>query len=140
MTQKASPPVAAPAPGATQAVTVVQPAERPLSLDVGDVAAWAAAIAAIVMLIGLVHRLLTRDVNRDIANVRDKLSTATTRIDAIEHNRTDDIARIVKLETAQAAFDKAVERVERGQEKLAETIGHRLDKLVDSFRDARPQG
>ncbi|WP_156680076.1 hypothetical protein [Sphingomonas profundi] len=138
MTNDITPAAAAPpAPTAAQAVTVVQPAERPLSLDIGHVGAWAGAIIAITTVAALLYKLLTREMSRDIREVAHKVRNVVTRVDSIEHLRTGDIERIVKLEAAQTSFDRAVERVERGQEKLADTINDRFDLLAESIREIR---
>lgn len=60
-----------------------------------------------------------------------------TRLDAIEHLRTTDIERIVKLEAAVTGFERSIERIEKGQEKLAENMQSGFDALATSIREIR---
>ncbi|RSU72283.1 hypothetical protein BRX37_19305 [Sphingomonas sp. S-NIH.Pt3_0716] len=112
--------------------------------DVSSIVEWAAALATVAGACGLVTRAITKDVARDVvelrkddSDLRHSLKNQATRIDAIEHLRTADVERIVKLESAVQSFDKAIERVERGQEKLATAINDRFDILAESIREIR---
>ncbi|TVV75304.1 hypothetical protein [Sphingomonas solaris] len=130
MSNEAGPAAGPPAAGATQAVTVMQPVDRTLSVDVSHIAAWAVAAVAIAALVGLVYRLLTRDMTRELRDVQHKVRNVSTRVDAIEHLRAGDIERIVRVETSIAGMEKGLERVER-------TINDRFDTLPGLIREIR---
>lgn len=105
---------------------------------------WAVAIGTISAAFGIIVRAITRDVVRDIVDVRREnsdlkhsLKNQTVRMDAIENQSTAQVERIVKLESAVQSFDKAIERVERGQDKLSDMINGRFDTLAVSIREIR---
>lgn len=116
---------------------------------------YAVALTSIAAACGYIMRAITRDVVRDVADARKEIAAVhqdlkgqnsslkhdlknqMSRIDALEHVRTSDVERIVKLESAVQSFDKAIERVERGQDKLSNTITDRFDILAESIREIR---
>jgi len=106
-------------------------------VDVAALAEWAVAGGSIVGAVGWIVRAITRDVARDTADLAHRVKNQASRIDALEHHRTSDIERVVKLEAAVQSFDRAIERVERGQEKLSDTLNDRFDMLAESIREIR---
>ena len=123
--------------------------------EMTTVVEWAAALGTISAACGIIVRAVTKDVVNSVQAVGEKhdayakaagekyedlkhaLKNQTARIDAIEHLRTSDVERIVKLESAVQSFDKAIERVERGQDKLTDMITDRFDTLAQSIREIR---
>ncbi len=105
-----------------------------MTIDLSAVVEWAVALMTIGGACGLIVRAITKDVARDVSDIRHKIDNQVTRIDALEHGRGSDVTRIVKLEAAVSAIDKALERVERGQEKLNDTLNDRFDTLADAIR------
>lgn len=116
--------------------------------DLSGVVEWCAALATVATACGLIVKHVTKDVARDVAELKNDfvesvadlkhtVKNQASRIDAVEHLRTADVERIVKVEAAVQSFDRAVERVERGQEKLNETINDRFDTLAASIREIR---
>ncbi|WP_336869497.1 hypothetical protein [Sphingomonas sanguinis] len=104
---------------------------------------WAAGLATVSTAAGLIVRAITKEAMNKIALLADKhddlkhqIKNQTARIDAVEHLRTADVERIVKLESAVQAIDKAMERVERGQDKLTDIVNDRFDTLADAIRKA----
>lgn len=115
-----------------------------MNFEMTSLVEWAAALGTISAACGIIVRAITRDVARDVVDVRREnadlkhgLKNQTARIDAIEHQSTAQVERIVKLESAVQSFDKAIERVERGQDKLADMINDRFDTLAVSIREIR---
>ncbi len=122
--------------------------------DTASVAEMAGALVAVAGACGLIVRAVTRDamhkldalaskhdhfetvVGDKIDDVKHGLKNQAMRIDAVEHMRIGDVERIVKLESAVQAIDKAVERVERGQDKLASMMTDRFDTLAEALRKA----
>lgn len=105
---------------------------------------WAAALATISAACGIIVRAITKDVANSVQALGEKnedlkraLKDQGSRIDHIEQMRTADVERIVKLESAVQSFEKAIERVERGQDKLADIIADRFDTLAESIREIR---
>lgn len=112
--------------------------------EMNTVVEWAAALATISAACGIIVRAITKEVASGLSALGEKhedlkhsLKNQTARIDAIEHLRTADVERIVKLESAVQSFDKAIERVERGQDKLTDMIADRFDTLAESIREIR---
>lgn len=123
-------------------------------LETSSLIEWAAGLATLSTACGLIVRAITKDAMAKIATAAEKheafvaaigekhddlkhqIKNQTTRIDAIEHLRIGDVERIVKLESAVQAIDKAVERVERGQEKLTDIVNDRFDTLAEAIRKA----
>ncbi|WP_294281302.1 hypothetical protein [uncultured Sphingomonas sp.] len=104
---------------------------------------WAAGLANVSTAAGLIVRAITKEAMNKIALLADKhddlkhqIKNQTARIDAVEHLQTADVERIVKLESAVQAIDKAMERVERGQDKLTDIVNDRFDTLADAIRKA----
>ncbi|NIJ07255.1 septal ring factor EnvC (AmiA/AmiB activator) [Sphingomonas vulcanisoli] len=125
-------------PPATQAMTLVQPQSSigatEAILAIGGIAA---AILAIAALAALIHRLMNRDVKRDIADVRrdtadvaQKLGTERGRIDALERFREDAGVRMVRLEANDVALRETLDRIDRN-------INDRFDEVVQSIREVR---
>ena len=114
----------------TQAVTVVQPAQSPLTIDVSLIAGWAIAIVAIAGGIALLYKLLMRETNRDIAELRHKLNNTATKVEALEQARTADIERMVRMETSVQGFKDAVDRLER-------IVIERFEAVTESIREIR---
>jgi septal ring factor EnvC (AmiA/AmiB activator) len=92
------------------------------------------------------ERLENADTNhtRELSDTKHALKNQTNRIDALEHARTGDIERLVKLETAVANVDKSLERIERGQDKLktelVDIFNSRMDQHAESIREIRDRG
>jgi len=112
--------------------------------EMTSVVEWAAALGTISAACGIIVRAVTKDVANGLTalsgrhdDLKHSLKNQTSRIDAIEHLRTADVERIVKLESAVQSFDKAIERVERGQDKLSDMINDRFDTLAESIREIR---
>lgn len=116
---------------------------------------WAAALGTISAACGIIMRAITKDVVRDVLEVRKEIAdnkliaakdtadlkhdfkNQISRIDGLEHLHIGTIERVVKLETSVQNFDKAIERIERGQDKLGQTITERFDTLAESIREIR---
>ena len=71
-------------------------------------------------------------------NLDYKVRNTISRVDALEHIRQSDVERIVKLETALQGVERSMERLEKGQDKLSDTINDRFDQLVDRIVPPRP--
>lgn len=103
----------------------------------GEIAGALVAMAGVATVVG---RWVTKDVKRDIKECADDLAIIThtmknqsARIDAIEHLRNDDKVRVAKLEVMVEGLKSGVERVERGQEKLTETINDWMKVLAEKL-------
>lgn len=80
-----------------------------------------------------VHKMVDRrldDVEHDTKGLR-------ARQDAVEHMRSKDEARFVKLEGEISAFKEAVVRIERNQEKFAEAEAAGRKEIIQSLRELR---
>ncbi|PTW45582.1 hypothetical protein C8J25_107267 [Sphingomonas faeni] len=78
--------------------------------------------------------------SRIAQTIGHKVNNHASRLDALERARQSDIERIVKVESSIAAIDKSLERVEHGQEKLAETMKDSFATLAESIRVVRMVG
>lgn len=113
-------------------------------MDLAQIGEYAGVVVAVSGACAIIVNAITKDVKRDVNDVRKDLEDAehalknqASRIDAIEHVRINENERIVKLEIAVQSFDKSIERIERGQEKLSDTINDRFDTLAESIREIR---
>lgn len=117
-------------------------------IELSSVVEWAVALGTVSGACGLIVRAVTKDVANAVdalaksssekhEDLKHSIKNQIARIDAIEHLRVADVERIVKLESAVQSFDRAIERVERGQDKLSDMINDRFDTLADSIREIR---
>lgn len=67
--------------------------------------------------------------DREIGDLRHDLGNARSRIDALEHLRTDDIQRMVAMETNLANIKEGQARIEHAVGKMAVDLGNRIDQL-----------
>lgn len=103
----------------------------------------ASAITGIGGAFSLITKWITGSISRDVADVARDVVAANKRIDSqdhraknilgrldgVEHLRSKDIERIVRLETSVQAIEKSIEEIKAGQVKLGDTITDRFDKL-----------
>ena len=117
----------APAP-VTAAVSVVQPMPQPWTGPY--IGAWAGAVLALAGILTLIYKLATRDLVRDIADNRHKIGNVVGRVDALEHLRTSDIERIVRVEASIVSVREGLERIDKN---LSANFG----QLAESIREIR---
>lgn len=82
--------------------------------------------------------ILETKIGLTTGNLDHKVRNTISRVDALEHIRQSDVERIVKLETALQGVERSMERLEKGQDKLSDTINDRFDQLVDRIVPPRP--
>lgn len=99
-------------------------------IDLSGIVEWATALGVLSGACGLITRAITKDVARDVSDLKHTVKNQASLIDALEHSRSGDVERIVKLEVAVQSVDKAVERVERAVDKQGDAFNSRLDSVV----------
>lgn len=116
------------------AVAVTPPTATSYVMLIGE---WALALAAIGTVVALLYKLLTRDISRDVSDVSKRIGDVdhrtrgvATRVDALEHLRTADIERIVRVETAVTGIKETTARIEQ-------TLDKNFDSLATSIREIR---
>lgn len=107
----------------------------------GIVALFTKHISARLADFKAIHTPVHDVLDRDIKDISHKLANERQRIEALERSRSQDVERIVKLETQFDSILKSHERVEKAVEKIPEEMGHRMDKwaeqLSQSIREIR---
>ena len=111
-----------------------------MNFDITLAGEIAVAITAMAAVATGATKFMTKDVSRDIKEHADDLKALThtvknqsARIDAIEHLRNDDKVRVAKLEVLVEGLKSSVDRVERGQEKLTDTINNWMAALTEKL-------
>lgn len=153
-TQAVQPPHAVQQGTPVTIATTVQPSTPPTAnpLMAGD--NWApliALLAGFALIMGLAAKYVTGKlsdykeahnpvhalIDRRLDEVEHDAKSLRTRQDAVEHLRSKDEARFVKLEGEISAFKDAVVRIERNQEKFAEDEKQGRKEIIESIRELR---
>lgn len=114
-------------PMPAQAVTVVQPTD-PMVFSLGPVIAWCGVLVTVAAAVAILYRLLTASLKRDIGDNTHAIKAVTGRVDTLEHQRSDEIGRIARLETSNANIEKSLDRIDR-------TMTAGFNQLNEAIRD-----
>lgn len=134
-------------------VVAAQPTSHIPSLE--TVGGYAGAILAIATMVTLIYNLLMRDVKRDIKDASKEIESVKTvqklefdtirhshknlkaEVQSLEHLRTGDVERIIKLETNLTNLEKGQERIESRLDTMAEDSAAARKEIIDTIREMR---
>lgn len=117
-------------------------------MNIETVVMIAGAVTAVGGAFSIITKAITAAISRDVEIVaRDVVAVGkridssehrtkniAQRLDGVEHLRSKDIERIVRLETSVQAIEKSIEEIKVGQSKLGDTITGRFDRLDERIR------
>ena len=113
-------------------------------IDGSTIVEWAAALVTISAACGIIVRAVTKDVANGLMSLGERhndlkhsVKNQISRIDAIEHLRVDDMARLVKLETNYANLERGQARIEHQLEKMEADNASGRAEIIESLRELR---
>lgn len=140
----------------TEQKVIVQPTTVPMHYPtLGDLGGWATTLIAFATLAALVYNFLMREVKRDIKDtvkdiegiktlhkteidgVRHSHKNLKAEVAALDHLRTKDVERIIRLETNLANLEKGQERIETRLDTMAEDSADARKEIIESIRELR---
>lgn len=112
--------------------------------EMTTVVEWAAALGTISAACGIIVRAVTKDVSNGLSSLGERhddlkhsLKNQITRIDAIEHLRVDDMARLVRLEANYENLQRGQARIEHQLEKMEADSASGRAEIIESLRELR---
>lgn len=110
------------------------------------IAEWATLILGLAALAALVTRLMTKDVARDVKELRHDFNNQRGRVDQLERQDRDHDIRLAKVEQAMESFKEGQQRIEatikdnhREQMETTKTIFDQVSTSIREVRDVKPR-